>query len=166
MLPDSAKYQALSLSIILISIFFLFRLAGSTQSEYKETISVLQTRHQDEMQAMHKYQAYAQNAVSQKYPQFIDQIKPENHIAAIQYITYAWESEKQHRELLKKIQSGMGAFFGLLIKRIEGNPYQYFFCQNCGSTLTEIPASVCPVCGEPPAKYKEIIFDFDDEVAG
>ena len=230
MLPGPAKYQALSLSIILISIFIIFGLAASTQSEYRETISVLQALHQDEMQAMHNYQAYANKAVSQKYPnigklfmtlaasetvharnfkgclatlgiadatipqqpvrvestrknlkyataveleeidqkypQVLKQIKPENHTAAIQYITYAWESEKQHRELLKKIQSGTGVFFGLLIKRIEGNPYQYFVCQNCGSTLTEIPASACPVCGGPPAKYKEIILDFDyDDVA-
>ena len=229
MLPGPAKYQALSLSIILISIFIIFGMAASTQSEYKETISVLGALHQDEMQAMYNYQAYANKAVSQKYPnigklfmtlaaseavharnfkgclvtlgiadatipqqplriestrknlkyaiaveleeidqkypQVLEQIKPENHTAAIQYITYAWESEKQHRELLKKIQSGTGVFFGLLIKRIEGNPYQYFVCQNCGSTLTEIPASACPVCGGPPAKYKEIILEFDDDVA-
>ena len=225
MSPGIAKYQALNLAIILISIFFILGLAPSTQSEYKETISVLQALHQDEMQAKHNYQAYAKKAVSQKYPnigklfmtlaasetvharnfkgclstlgaadvtipqqpvkvegtrknlkyaiaveleeidkkypQVLEQIKSENHAAAIQYITYAWESEKQHRELLKKIQSGTGIFFGLLIKRIEGNPYQYFVCQNCGSTLTEIPASACPVCGGPPAKYKEIILDFD-----
>jgi rubrerythrin len=227
-LPGNAKYQVLSLSIILISIFFIFGLAASTQSEYKETIIVLQALHQDEMQAMHNYLAYAKKAVSQKYPNIgklfmtlaasesvharnfkgclstlgvaaetipqqavkvestrknlkfaiaveleeidrkyprvIEQIKPENHAAAIQYITYAWESEKQHRELLKKIQSGTGIFFGLLTKRIEGNPYQYFVCQNCGSTLTEIPASACPVCGGPPAKYKEIILVVPDEV--
>ena len=230
MSPGTAKYQVLSLSIILISIFLIFGLAVGTQSEYKETISVLETLHRDEMQAMRNYQAYAEKAVSQKYPnigklfmtlaasesvharnfkgclatlgvadatipqqpvkaestrknlkyaiaveleeidkkypQVLEQINPENHTAAIQYITYAWESEKQHRELLKKIQSGTGIFFGLLTKRIEGNPYQYFVCQNCGSTLTEIPASACPVCGGPPAKYKEIILDYDyDDVA-
>ena len=175
----------------------MFGLAVSTQSEYNETISILQTLHKDEMQAMHNYQAYAHKAVSQKYPnigklfmtlaasesvharnfkgclaalgvadatmpqqpvkvestrknlkyaiaveleeidkkypQVLEQINPENHTAAIQYITYAWNSEKQHRELLKKIQSGTGVFFGMLIKRIEGNPYQYFICQKCGS---------------------------------
>ncbi len=97
--------------------------------------------------------------IDNKYPRVLEQIKSENNVEAIQYITYAWESEKQHRELLKKIQSGTGIFFGLLIKRIEGNPYQYFVCQNCGSTLIEIPASSCPICGGPPAKYKEIRLD-------
>ena len=47
-------------------------------------------------------------------------------------------------------------FFGLLTKRIEGNPYQYFVCQNCGSTLSEIPASACPICGGASARYTKI----------
>ena len=200
----------------------------NAQSEYNETMSVLQSLHQDEMQVMKNYQAYAKKAVSQKYPnigklfltlaasesvharnfksclaklgvaaeeipqqpikvestrknlkfaiaveleeidrkypQVLEQVKPENHTAAIQYITYAWESEKQHRELLKKIKSGTGIFFGLLTKRIEGNPYQYFVCHNCGSTLTRIPASACPICGGPSVKYQEVTLDFDDEV--
>ena len=229
MLQDTAKCRLRSISIVLMSIFFLCGAAVNAQSEYKETISVLQSLHQDEMQAMQNYQAYAKKAVSQKYPniaklfmtlaasesvharnfkaclaklgvaaekipqqpvkvqstrknlkfaiaveleeidrkypQVLEQIKPENHAQAIQYIRYAWESEKQHRELLKRIQSGTGIFFGLLTKRIEGNPYQYFVCHNCGSTLTEIPASACPVCGGPSAKYKEVTLDFDDDVA-
>ena len=229
MLQNTAKCRLLSISMVLMSIFFLCGAAVNAPSEYPETISVLQSLYQDEMQAMHNYQAYAQKAVSQKYPniaklfmtlaasesvharnfkaclaklgvaaeefpqqpvkvastrknlkfaiaveleeidrkypQVLEQIKPEKHPQAIQYIRYAWESEKQHRELLKRIQSGTGMFFGLLTKRIEGNPYQYFVCQNCGSTLSEIPASTCPVCGGPAAKYTEIKLDFDDEVA-
>jgi rubrerythrin len=100
--------------------------------------------------------------IDRKYPQFLEQIKPENHMQAIQYIKYAWESEKQHRELLKEMQSGTGIFFGLLTKRIEGNPSQYFVCQNCGSTLSEIPEVTCPICGGPSEKYKEIKMDLGD----
>jgi rubrerythrin len=95
--------------------------------------------------------------IDKKYPEFMEQIRPENHVPAIQFISYAWESEKQHRELLNKIKSGTDLFFGLLTKRIEGNPYQYFVCQNCGSTLSGIPASAYPICGGPSAAYKEII---------
>lgn len=94
--------------------------------------------------------------IDKKYPQFIEQITPENHAETIQYIIYAWESEKQHRELLKKIKSGTGIFFGLLTKKIEGRLSKYFVCQHCGSTLTEIPQATCPICEEPSAKYKEI----------
>ncbi len=82
--------------------------------------------------------------IDHKYPQFIKQITPENHAEAIQYITYAWEAEKQHRVLLKKIKSGTGIFFGFLTRKIEGSPSPYFVCQNCGSTLTEIPEATGP----------------------
>jgi rubrerythrin len=94
--------------------------------------------------------------IDNKYPQFIERINPENHAEAIRYIIYAWKAEKQHRELLKKIQSGTGIFFGLLTKKIEGSPSPYFVCQNCGSTLSEIPATTCPICGGPSANYIEI----------
>jgi rubrerythrin len=94
--------------------------------------------------------------IDKKYPQFIEQITPENHAEAIQYITYAWEAEKQHRDLLKRIKSGTGMFFGLLTKKIEGSPSPYFVCQRCGSTLTEFPQTTCPICKGPAAKYKEI----------
>jgi len=94
--------------------------------------------------------------IDKKYPQFIEQIRPENHAEAIRYITYAWEAEKQHRELLKTIKSGTGIFFGFLTKKIEGSPSPYFVCQRCGSTLTEIPQATCPICEGPAAKYKEI----------
>lgn len=103
-------------------------------------------------------------ADAEKYPQILQQIKPEKHVGAIQFITFAWESKKQHRQLLKQMQSGTGIFFGLLTKRIEGNPSQYFVCQNCGSTLSKIPKVKCPICGGPDAKYKEIKLGFDREV--
>jgi len=96
--------------------------------------------------------------IDNKYPQFIKQVTPENHAEAIQYITYAWEAEKQHRALLKKIKSGTGIFFGFLTQKIEGSPSPYFVCQNCGSTLSEIPEATCPICGGPSAKYTEIKF--------
>ena len=220
MLEAAKKHRFLDISMVLISIFALSRPAVNAESENTETITVLQSLYQDEMQAMNNYRAYAKKAVSEnypniaklfmtiaasesvharnfkaclaklgvtaetfpqqavkvastrknlkfaiaveleeidkKYPQVLEKIKPENHAEAIQYIHYAWESEKQHRELLKEMQSGTGIFFGLLTKRIEGNPSQYFVCQNCGSTLSEIPEVTCPICGGPAAKYKKI----------
>jgi rubrerythrin len=94
--------------------------------------------------------------IDTKYPRFIERITPENHEEAIRYIIYAWKAEKQHRELLKKIQSGTGVFFGLLTKKIEGSPSPYFVCQNCGSTLSKMPETTCPICAGPSAKYIEI----------
>jgi rubrerythrin len=42
--------------------------------------------------------------IDQKYPQFLERIKPEKHEAAIRSMTYAWETEKQHQALLQKRQ--------------------------------------------------------------
>lgn len=216
------RYPYLSISIVMACIFafLLFAVCINAQSRYRETISILQTLYQDEVQAFKNYQAYAKKAASEnypniaklfiaiatseliharnfkkilsdlgaeaekiagfepkvsdtrknlklataveleeidkRYPQFVEQITPENHAEAIQYINYAWEAEKQHRELLKKIKSGTGIFFGLLTQKIEGSPSPYFVCQNCGSTLSEIPEATCPICGGPSAKYTEI----------
>jgi rubrerythrin len=94
--------------------------------------------------------------IDTKYPQFIEKTKSENHEAATRSITYAWKSEMQHRDLIKKIQSGTGMLFGLLSKKIEGTPTQYFVCQNCGSTLTELPKETCPICKESVSSYKAL----------
>lgn len=214
------RYRSLGISMVLISFFLFLEPAVKAQSRYSETILVLQTLYQDEIQAIHNYLAYAEKAaaekypniaklfrslaasesvharnfesllstlgektknfplvkpevsstqrhlelstaleieeIDKKYPKFIERIKPENYAQAIQYIIYAWKAEKQHRALLKKIRSGTGIFFGLLTKKIEESPSQYFVCQNCGSTLSEIPGVTCPICGGPCSNYQEI----------
>lgn len=94
--------------------------------------------------------------IDTKYPQFIDKTESENFEAATRSITYAWKSEMQHRDLIKKIQSGTGMLFGLLAKKIEGTPAQYFVCQNCGSTLTELPKEACPICKGSVSRYKAL----------
>ncbi|NNG08249.1 MAG: rubrerythrin [Desulfobacteraceae bacterium] len=94
--------------------------------------------------------------IDTKYPQSINKIESENHEAATRYLTYAWKAEKQHRDLIKKIQSGTGMLFGLLSKKIEGTPTQYFVCQNCGSTLTELPKEACPICQVSVSRYKAL----------
>ena len=68
MLRIAKYYRFLGVSAVFIGIFALLGPLVNAQSEYNETISVLQTLHKDEMQAMHNYQAYAHKAVSQKYP--------------------------------------------------------------------------------------------------
>lgn len=94
--------------------------------------------------------------IDTKYPQFIKEIKPEKHEAAIRNITYAWESEKQHRKLIQKIQLGAGIFFGILSKKIEETQIEYYVCQNCGSTLRELPKDQCPICKLSVLNYKKI----------
>lgn len=97
--------------------------------------------------------------IDEKYPQFIKKLETENHAAAIQFTTYAWESEKQHRKLIKRIKSGTGIFFGVLAKEFRETQAEYFVCQNCGSTLTILPEKICPICGDTVSKYKNITTD-------
>jgi rubrerythrin len=94
--------------------------------------------------------------IDQKYPQFIEKVKLEMHEAALQNITYAWESEKQHRDLIQKIESGTGVLFGVLTRTIERTPTRFFVCQNCGSTLQELPKDICPICKSPVSNYTEV----------
>jgi rubrerythrin len=94
--------------------------------------------------------------IDHEYPRLIAYIKPEKHEAAIRNITYAWQAEKQHRDLLKKVLSGTGIFFGVLARKIEKTHVQFFVCQRDGSTLTELPKDMCPICKGLVTGYKKV----------
>lgn len=94
--------------------------------------------------------------IDHRYPQIYEISKPENHETAIRDIIYAWDSEKQHRDLIQKMQSGTGIFFGVLAKKIEESSVQYFVCEVCGSTVTELPKGNCPICKNQASRYKEV----------
>lgn len=94
--------------------------------------------------------------IDRKYPKILEKIKPENHKKAIQYIRYAWEAEKQHRELIVKIQKAAVRWFGILANRIEGKDSHYYVCQICGSTLMEKSGDHCPICKKPMSEYRKI----------
>ena len=94
--------------------------------------------------------------IDEEYPSILERIKGEGHEQATLFITYAWKAEKQHRDLILKIKKGASWFFGTLVSRIEGNPTRYYVCQVCGSTVTELPGSQCPICDHPPDQYREV----------
>jgi rubrerythrin len=94
--------------------------------------------------------------IDQRYPQLIEKAKPENHEPTLRNLNYSWEAEKQHREIIQKMQSGTGIFFGILAKKIEETSFQYFVCQRCGSTVVELPDKVCSICKGSVSLYKEV----------
>jgi rubrerythrin len=94
--------------------------------------------------------------IDRKYPSLLERMKPEGHAETVRFVTYAWEAEKQHRDLLKQILSGTGFFFGTLTRRIEGTPMAFLVCANCGSTVSERPTESCPICGGPAGSYSEL----------
>jgi rubrerythrin len=94
--------------------------------------------------------------IDRKYPSLLERMRPEGHEETERFLTYAWTSEKQHRDLLKNIQSGTGFFFRTLTRRIEGTPMAFLVCTTCGSTMGERPQDRCPICGGPPSGYEEL----------
>jgi len=94
--------------------------------------------------------------IDEEYPAILERIRAEQHEQAIRFITYAWEAEQQHRELILKIKKGASWFFGMLVSRIEGNPTHYHVCQVCGSTVSELPTGQCPICRHPSSEYREV----------
>ncbi|NIM99003.1 MAG: rubrerythrin [candidate division Zixibacteria bacterium] len=94
--------------------------------------------------------------IDYEYPRLIEYIKPEKHGATIQSIIYAWKAEEQHRDLLKKVLSGTGVFFGLLAEKIERTSLHFYVDQGCGSILTHLPKDVCPICKGPVVQYNEV----------
>jgi len=94
--------------------------------------------------------------IDHEYPAILERIKADNHQAAIDNLTWAWEAEKQHRELLGRMQDAAKKWFRFLIAHIEGEFVDYHVCQICGSTLVERPADRCPICGRPAGHYQQI----------
>lgn len=94
--------------------------------------------------------------IDQEYPAYLRRITPELHRKALEHVNYAWASERQHRELIKKIQSGTGMFFSMLVKYFYENDSRYYVNNNCGATVTELPEGDCPICNFPLDTYKEI----------
>jgi rubrerythrin len=90
------------------------------------------------------------------YPDMIKQVNPEGVQDVITFATFAWESEKQHRDVLMKIQRWAPWFFEKVAKTIDEKTDQYFVCQICGSTMDEIPSGKCPICHFSVEHYRKI----------
>jgi len=90
------------------------------------------------------------------YPRYIHRISPESHQETLKYINYAWETERQHRELIKETLSGTGIFFGVLLEQFKDKHERYYVHQHCGATVSELPLDECPICHKPLDNYREI----------
>jgi len=93
--------------------------------------------------------------IDTNYPMLIKKIKPEGNKRALEDITYAWESEMQHRDLIKKMKSALRFFFGKIVDKLK-EAKDYHVCQRCGSTVFKLPEESCIICGSPVSMYKQI----------
>lgn len=96
------------------------------------------------------------DSIDSFYPRTLERMKPEGHGDASRLVKFAWESERQHRDLIQKIRRYSPMLFERVAKEIDAKTGLYFVCQTCGSTLNKLPSPQCPVCGSAPTQYRQL----------
>ncbi len=89
--------------------------------------------------------------LAQRYPILIKRIKAEGHAVAIQNVSHAQKVDVQHGDLAEEILSSLESFFGIAAKI----PDAFYVCQDCGSTVVDIPELTCPICEGPISDYEQ-----------
>lgn len=80
------------------------------------------------------------------YPEFLATAKADDARAAIRTLEFALAAEKEH-----------AALYGVALTNLGKNePSDYYVCQVCGMTLTELPAKKCPSCRKSRDEYKKV----------
>ncbi len=97
------------------------------------------------------------------YPNSIKNIQYEKHDNIINYINFAHQSEKLHRNLLKKMRSAMGLFFNTVASQIDKRAKRFHICPFCGSAFENFPNVRCPICSSPS---KNFIYLLDGHIIG
>ena len=90
------------------------------------------------------------------YPDAVNEIKPEKHENAVRYCRYSWQSHMQHQSYIEDIHRWTGIFFSKVAEKIEEEEMRYLVCHFCGSTETDIPPKICPICRQSSIHYKQI----------
>jgi len=128
------------------------RLLGRLGVEPKESpgpdLEVLSTK-----ENLQKASSEEIHEIDHVYPRLIKDMTPEGHEPAIRFLNYAWQAEKQHRDLIRKMETGAKRFFWLLKLKFRKERDAYYVCGSCGSTLTKLPEDKCPICGAPVSGY-------------
>ena len=96
------------------------------------------------------------DSIDDLYPRTLERVRPEGNAEAATLVKFAWESERQHRDLIQKIRRYSPMLFEQVAKAIDAKTGRYFVCQTCGSTLNKVPSPRCPVCGSAPEQYHEV----------
>jgi rubrerythrin len=96
------------------------------------------------------------DSIDELYPRTLERVQPEGNVEAARLVKFAWESERQHRDLIQKIRRYSPMLFEQVAKAIDAKTGRYFVCQTCGSTLNKVPSPNCPVCASPPEQYRQV----------
>lgn len=96
------------------------------------------------------------DSIDDLYPRTLERVQPEGNAEAARLVKFAWQSERQHRDLIQKIRRYSPMLFEQVAKAIDAKTGRYFVCQTCGSTLNKVPSPHCPVCGSAPEQYHPV----------
>ena len=96
------------------------------------------------------------DSIDSLYPRTLERMQPEGNTEADRLVKFAWESERQHRDLIQKIRRYSPMLFEKVAKAIDEKTGLYFVCQTCGSTLNKVPSPNCPVCKSAPEQYQQV----------
>jgi len=80
------------------------------------------------------------------YPEFLANAKKDDARPAIRSIQFANAAEKEHAQLFQDALYNLG----------NNAPADYYVCQVCGMTLTQLPPDKCPSCRNSRDEYKKI----------
>ncbi|MFP4115803.1 MAG: rubrerythrin family protein [Candidatus Aenigmatarchaeota archaeon] len=86
---------------------------------------------------------------TEMYPEFLEKAMEEGEKDAAKSFRWAKEVEEGHEELYRKAREKVEEGGDLEEERI-------FVCEGCGYTTTGEAPEVCPVCGAPKERFKEI----------
>jgi len=81
------------------------------------------------------------------YPEFLKDAEAEGVKKALTSFKWAWEVEKVHEQLYRKMLEGLGG---------EAVSVDYYVCPVCGYTHEGPLEGKCPVCGTPGERYERV----------
>jgi rubrerythrin len=96
------------------------------------------------------------DSIDNLYPRTLERIRPEGPDEAGRLVRFAWNSERQHRDLIQRIRRYSPLLFEQVAKAIDTKTGLYFVCRTCGSTLNSVPSPSCPVCASAPEQYEQV----------
>lgn len=80
------------------------------------------------------------------YPEFLGAAEKVDARGAMRTLRFAMETEKAHAGLYQAALDNLG----------KQGPADYYVCQVCGMTVTELPSKKCAVCRKKRDKYKKV----------
>jgi len=97
----------------------------------------------ENLQAAIKGETYERDTM---YPGFLAVAKTDDAAPAIRAIEFALAAEKEHATLYQDALANLG----------KNTKADYYVCQVCGMTVTELPAKKCRSCRQSRDKYQMI----------